>query len=152
MGLSAAAALINLAVARELVRVGRANHSLATEADGRHLLSDVWITVGVIAGVSLAAWTGLAWVDAATAAAVALNLLRTVVLLVWRSVRGLMDAAWPADDIARFERELQAVEAEGARFIGLRTRLSGARRFATTRLVVPRTCSIRAREYNCCRR
>jgi len=141
-GLSATAALINLAVAQLLIRVGRENHSLATEADGKHLLSDVWITVGVIAGVLLAALTRRSWLDAATAAAVALNLLRTGVLVVWRAIRGLMDAAWPAGDIATFERELRSVEAEHARFADLRTRVSGARRFAAVKLVVPQGCSI----------
>jgi cation diffusion facilitator family transporter len=141
-GLSALAALINLTVARLLVRAGRAHHSLATEADGRHLLSDVWITVGVLVGVALTALSGWARLDPIVAALVALNLLRTGLLLLARSVSGLLDAAWPNDDIEALQRVLRRLEDEGAAFRNLRTRVSGAQRFASVELTVPPTCAV----------
>jgi cation diffusion facilitator family transporter len=135
--LSALAAAINLGIARVLLRVGRAHRSLATEADGRHLMADVWITVGVIAGVALAALTGRDWIDAAVAVLLALHLLWVGARLVSSAVGGLMDAAWPAPDIERLQATLREREAEGARFANLRTRRAGARRFAAVELYVP---------------
>jgi cation diffusion facilitator family transporter len=141
-GLSALAAAINLGIALMLLRVGRAHRSLATEADGRHLMADVWITVGVIAGVALAALTGRNWIDAAVAVLLALHLLWVGGQLVASAVGGLMDAAWPAPDIERLQATLREREAEGARFANLRTRRAGARRFAAVELYVPAALGI----------
>src|SRR4051794_31536480 len=58
LALSAAASAINLAVGLVLIRAGRAHHSITLEADGKHLMTDVWTSVGVIAGVALVVVTG----------------------------------------------------------------------------------------------
>lgn len=136
-GLSVAAALVNLTVARVLLRVGAAHHSLATEADGRHLMTDVWTTAGVIVGVGLAGWTGLYWLDPVVAILVAFNILREGWRLVWRSFHGLMDAALGADDIGQIEAALARLEAQGVRFANLRTRRSGADRYAFVEMHAP---------------
>src|SRR5690606_29590293 len=91
--LSVAASVVNFAVARVLMQVGRAHRSLALEADSRHLMTDVWTTAGVVVGVALASFAGLGWIDPLVAAAVALNILREGWHLMRRSVGGLMDSA-----------------------------------------------------------
>jgi cation diffusion facilitator family transporter len=135
--LSVAAALVNLVVARVLLRVGHAHRSLATEADGRHLMTDVWTTAGVILGVGLAGWTGLYWLDPVVAILVAFNILREGWRLVWRSFHGLMDAALGARDIGQIESALARLEAQGVRFANLRTRRSGADRYAFVEMHAP---------------
>jgi cation diffusion facilitator family transporter len=140
--LSALAALLNLAVARLLLRVGQEHRSLAAVADGHHLMADVWITAGVIAGVALAAFSGWGSVDAAAALLVGLNLAWVSWRLLASSLGGLLDAAWPDADIARLQQNLQHLESHGARFRALRTRRAGARRFAAVELRVPPGCGI----------
>ncbi|HEX2333573.1 MAG TPA: cation diffusion facilitator family transporter, partial [Burkholderiales bacterium] len=71
LALSAAASGINLAVGMLLIRVGRSRHSIALEADGHHLMTDVWTSAGVIAGVALVFLTGWLRLDPLVALAVA---------------------------------------------------------------------------------
>lgn len=141
-GLSIAAALVNLAVARVLLRAGRVHRSLATEADGRHLMTDVWTTAGVIVGVGLAGWTGWYWLDPVVAILVAFNILREGGRLVWRSFHGLMDAALADDDILVIETALGKLESDAVRFSNLRTRRSGADRHAFVEMHVPADWSV----------
>lgn len=91
--LSVCGALINLAVAQLLLRVGRRHRSLATEGDGRHLMADVWITFGVIVGVSIAGITHWSWPDYGAGLLVAGNLVRVGWKLISTSLSGLLDAA-----------------------------------------------------------
>lgn len=140
--LSIVAASINFGIARLLLHVGRAHRSLAAQGDGHHLMADVGITAGVIAGAGLAGLTGWEWMDAAAAALVALNLLWVGLRLSASAVGGLLDAAWPEADIERFEQTLHELEREGARFAELRTRRAGARRFAAVALYVPPACAV----------
>jgi cation diffusion facilitator family transporter len=57
------ATLVNLVVARVLLRTARRVDSIVLEADGHHLMSDVWTSLAVVSGVWLAVWTGYAWLD-----------------------------------------------------------------------------------------
>lgn len=141
-GLSIAAALVNLGVARILLRAGKAHRSLAAEADGRHLMTDVWTTAGVIVGVGLAGWTGWYWLDPVVAILVAFNILREGWKLVWRSFHGLMDAALADEDIRGIERMLGAFASGEVAFVNLRTRRAGADRFAFVELHVPADWSV----------
>lgn len=142
VALSVGASVINLVVARVLIRVGRQHRSLATEADGRHLMTDVWTTVGVIVGVALAAVTGWYRLDPLVAVAVALNILREGWYLVSRSFMGLMDAALPEEEIRALESALHGLQTNGARFDKLITRGAGANRFARVELHVPAHWSV----------
>jgi cation diffusion facilitator family transporter len=136
--LTAVASAINLGVGMLLVRVGKSEDSLTLEADGRHLLTDVWTSVGVIAGVALAAQTGWLRLDPVIALAVAAHIVWTGFSLVRRSVSGLLDAAISHDD----QHEVSRLFAEysrryGMKFHALRTRQAGARRFISFHMLVP---------------
>ena len=96
--LTVIASAINYAVAVVLLRAGREHHSITLEADGRHLLTDVWTSAGVIVGVALVFVTGWLRLDPLIAIAVAIHILWTGFGLVRRSVRGLLDPAISAEE------------------------------------------------------
>src|SRR6478609_1877664 len=98
LGLTVVASAINFAVAAVLIRNGREHHSITLEADGKHLMTDVWTSAGVIAGVALVYLTGWLPLDPLVALAVAVNIVWAGVGLMRRSVSGLMDAAIPVED------------------------------------------------------
>ena len=86
-----AAGLVNLALGLFLVRTGRRASSLTLVADGQHVLSDFWTSVGIVVGLVLVRLTGLAWLDPVVAALVALNLMWTGWRLVRHAAGGLLD-------------------------------------------------------------
>ena len=138
LALSAAASAINLAVGLLLIRVGRREHSITLEADGHHLMTDVWTSVGVIAGVALVFATGWLILDPLVALAVAVHIIWAGLRLMRRSWRGLLDAAISSED----SREVTKLFSEyskryGVTFHALRTRQAGARRFISFHFLVP---------------
>ncbi|MBX9585305.1 MAG: cation diffusion facilitator family transporter [Gemmataceae bacterium] len=141
--IAVAAAGVNLAVARVLLYYGRKTRSIVLEADGEHLMADVWTTGGVLAGLGLVALTGYAELDSVVAAAVGLHITWTGVGLVRRSFDGLMDHALPAADQEVIRRVIGEALPPGAAFHALRTRQAGSRRFAEFHLLVDGDWSVR---------
>jgi cation diffusion facilitator family transporter len=137
LAISLLASLINGAVAWVLLRAGRRHGSIVLEADGRHLLTDVWTSAGVLAGLGLVWATGVQWLDPVIALAVAANILWTGVDLVRRSFNGLMDHALPAAEQARARAAIEAHLGPHMAYHALRTRQAGARRFVDFHLLVP---------------
>jgi cation diffusion facilitator family transporter len=144
IALSVVASAINLGVALVLIRAGRDNQSITLEADGQHLMTDVWTSVGVIAGVAVVWATGWLLLDPLIAVAVGVHIIWAGVRLMRRSVLGLLDVAIPGDDL----REIAKLFAEyshryGVTFHALRTRQAGARHFVTFHLLVPDEWSVK---------
>jgi cation diffusion facilitator family transporter len=137
LAVSAAASLVNLAVGYLLLRVGRRERSLVLEADGRHLMTDVWTSAGVIAGVAAVSITGWEPLDAIVALAVAANIVMAGGRLVRRSVGGLMDRALGEPEQRQIETVLERFERDGAQFHALRTRQAGSRAFVSVHVLVP---------------
>ncbi len=137
LAVSVLASLVNLAVARTLMKVGKEQNSITLEADAHHLLTDVWTSAGVIVGVGLVWATGWLWLDPAIALLVAANIVWTGWQLLHRSASGLMDVALPSEQIDAIEKVLAAYRARGLAFHALRTRQAGARAFATLHVLVP---------------
>jgi cation diffusion facilitator family transporter len=138
IGLSVAASVINLAVAQVLLRAGREHHSITLEADGKHLMTDVWTSAGVIAGVALVFLTGWLRLDPLIALAVAAHIVWTGVGLMRRSVSGLLDAAISQDEQAELTKLFaEYSKRHGVSFHALRTRQAGARRFVSFHFLVP---------------
>lgn len=132
------AALINLAVGQTLIRVGRKHHSITLEADGQHLMSDVWTSGGVIAGVGIAALTGQSWLDPVMALVVGVKIGWEGGRIFWRSLMGLMDTAIAPAEVAEVEMILNHyTERYGVQWHALRTRRAGARRFINVHLLAP---------------
>lgn len=140
--ISLAASGINLGVGQLLLRVGRKHHSIILEADGKHLMTDVWTSVAVLIGVLLAWLTGITALDPLCALLMAGHIAWTGVDLVWRSFDGLMDHALPPGELAQLRRAIEAQLRPGMTFHALRTRRAGARRFIDFHLLVPGDLSV----------
>ena len=133
----ALAALVNLVVARLLLNAGGTHHSVTLEADGQHLMTDVWTSAGVIAGVGMVALTGWNILDPMIALAVALHILWTGWRLVNDAVSGLMDHSWPEAEQKVLEEVLDGFRAPEITFHAVRTRISGPQRFVSFHVLVP---------------
>jgi cation diffusion facilitator family transporter len=137
LAISTVATAINLAVGLFLLRAGRAHRSVTLTADGRHLLTDVWTSAGVVVGVLLVGLTGWQRLDAIVAAIVGVNILVTGFRLVSQSVTSLLDAALPAHDLALVNAVLDRMRTADLNFTNLRTRESGRHRFVELTVLVP---------------
>ena len=137
LAVSALASLVNLATARFLLAKARSHRSIALEAGGRHLMTDVWSSVGVVAGLAAVALTGWQRLDPIIALAVALHIGWMGISLVRRSVLGLMDTALPPQQVERIEGILSSYAAQGIEYHALRTRRAGRRNFVSVHLQVP---------------
>lgn len=140
---SFSAALVNLGVALVLLRASKKHRSVTLEASGHHLLTDVWTSLGVLAGVGLVLISGKAWLDPVVALVFAANIFVTGWRIVAESVRGLMDAALPTEEIARIKAVLARFETEEVRYHALRTRRAGTLRFVTMHVLVPGAWSVK---------
>src|SRR5262245_19182435 len=137
------ASLVNFGVAQVLLRVGRKYGSIVLEADGRHLMTDVWTSVGVVAGLALVWLTNLQFLDPLIALAMAANIVWTGFDLVRRSFNGLMDHALPVEEQDRVRAAIEAHLEPGMDYHALRTRQAGSRRFADFHLLVPGLYTVR---------
>lgn len=134
---STAASLINLAVARILIKAGQKHQSITLEADGKHLMTDVWTSAGVIGGLTLVAITGWTMLDSIVALLVAANIVWTAIDLLRRSVNGLMDASLSQDEHQVIEGIMAQYRARQVDFHALRTRRAASRQFVSVHMLVP---------------
>ncbi|HEY9447368.1 MAG TPA: cation diffusion facilitator family transporter [Burkholderiales bacterium] len=137
------AAAMNFATARAMLKVAKKHDSITIEADARHLLTDVWTTGGVLAGLVVIMivpeWHIL---DPIIAIAVAVHIVFTGIELLRRTTQGLMDAALPPNEIHATEQIIRAELPPTASFHDLRTRKAGARRFIEFHMLVPGATSV----------
>lgn len=133
------AAALNFATARAMLKVGTQYDSITLEADAKHLMTDVWTSVGVVAGLAVVMFAPPSWqiLDPLMAVAVGLNIVYAGFSLLRRSWSGLMDAALPVDEVRKIETEIGKILPNGTSFHDLRTRKSGSRRFIDFHLLVP---------------
>ncbi len=144
LAVSAVASAINLWVGLQLVRAGRRHRSIVLEADGRHLLADVWTSGGVIVGVALVAVTGVERLDPLIALVVAANIVFTGIGLLRRSIDGLMDRSLPSESQAAIDHVIQGYATGGVTVHALRTRRAGSRSFISFHVLVPGSWSVQA--------
>jgi cation diffusion facilitator family transporter len=137
LAISTVATAVNGAVGMLLLKAGAAHRSVTLTADGKHLLTDVWTSVGVIVGVLLVGLTGWERLDPIVAAIVGVNILVTGFRLVSQSMTSLLDAAMPADDLARVSAVLDSLRTPEVDFVEVRTRESGRHRFVSLKVLVP---------------
>lgn len=142
--LSTVASALNLGTGLLLVRAGRKHRSITLEADGKHLLTDVWTSVGVLVGVGLVLVTGWTPLDPIVAIAVGINILVTGFGLVRRSVVGLLDGSLPAEEVDIVtEAARTACSSCEMKVAQIRTRESGRQRFVYVTLEVPGDWTVR---------
>jgi len=140
---SVIASLINLFAAFELLKAGRTYRSITLEADARHLMTDVWTSVGVIAGVGLVWLSGWLWLDPLIALLVAANIVWTGWQLLHRSASGLMDEVLPPAQLAAIEQVLDTYRRQGLVFEELLTRQAGMQAFISLHVRVPGDWSVK---------
>ena len=143
MGVSIVASLVNLVVALILRRAGKKHNSIPLEANSQHLLTDVWTSAGVLAGVGLVALTGWQRLDPIVALIVAGNIIWHGVRIVRESALGLMDTALPAEEVEILKKTLTPHMQNGVQYHALRSRQSGARRFVSMHILVPDGWTVR---------
>jgi len=142
LALSVGSSALNGLLAWVMFRAARQHRSLALEADARHLVTDVWTSIGVVVGLALVGVTGWLWLDAVVAMGVALNILKEGAHLVWRSSQGLMDESVEPEVLAEIQQVLdgfahQRGETAIVRFDHLNTRKAGQRRFVDVHMHMP---------------
>ncbi len=143
MGVNAAASALNCVWALILVRVGRSARSPALVADGHHIMTDVYTSVGVLIGLAGAVATGWMWLDPALAVLVALNILYQGWHVVTGSLSGLMDKAVEPADAMRI-RDLISTNSAGAlEAHDLKTRIAGRATFIEFHLIVDGQMTVR---------
>ncbi len=132
----------NLLTARFLLRVSREANSIALEADARHLQADVLTSLGVVAGLALTWLTGVVWLDAAVAAAIAVHIIRIGGRVYWEAVHGLMDTRLPAAEEAAIRAILDGHRNDIVEYHALRARKAGRARFLDLHLVLHRNLTV----------
>lgn len=137
LAVSVIAAVLNGVIALVLLRAGRKHRSITLRADGNHLLTDVWTSVGVVVGVGLVALTGWERLDAVVAFAVGVNIIVTGVKLVSESVSGLLDHVLPDEDNDAITTILRRRTDGNVTFHALQTREAGQQKFMNVHVLVP---------------
>ena len=137
IALSLASTVLNGGLAFAMLRKAAQVRSIALEADAKHLITDVWTSVGVVVGLVGVHFTGWLWLDPVVAVCVAGNIVREGVSLVWRSADGLMDMAVEPEVRAQIDRTLVTFKAQPIRFDHVVTRRAGQRRFVDLHMHVP---------------
>jgi cation diffusion facilitator family transporter len=134
---SAVTSSINFGVSLRLRDAGRKCESITLEADAKHLMTDVWTSIGVIVGVAAVGLTDWLVLDPLVALAVGLNIVRSGVDLVRRSARGLMDTAIPATERATLQAVLESFRDREVQWHAIRTREAASRRVISLHALVP---------------
>jgi len=142
LALSVVSSGLNGLLAWVMFRSARTHRSIALEADARHLVTDVWTSVGVVVGIGAVVVTGWLWLDAVVAFGVALNILWEGARLMWRSSQGLMDEAVEPEVLADIHKTLDEFKHHTIRFDHLSTRRSGQRRFVDLHMHMPASWSL----------
>ena len=140
--ISTSASLVNLGVALVLISNGKKRKSLLLEADGKHLMTDVWTSAGVIAGVLIVKLTGFLILDPVIAVLVALNIVWTGFTLIKRSANGLMDASITEEELKKVKEYLDGLKTDTIEYHSLMTRQAGQRKFISLHLLVPGEWSV----------
>ncbi|MHC5307903.1 cation diffusion facilitator family transporter [Bartonella sp. LJL80] len=142
LGINLLAGVLNAVWAMVLIRQGRLHRSPALKADGLHLMTDVFTSVGVLIGLVAALLTGWAILDPILAIIVALNILWQGWKVINNSVQGLMDVGVELEETMRI-RDIVSSNAAGAiEAHDLRTRIAGRATFIEFHLVVPAVMSV----------
>lgn len=137
MLLSVVATIINFITSRVLLYFSKKHNSITIEADAHHLMTDVWTTVGIIAGIFLVKITGWQLLDPIMAILVAISIVYTGVKLIIRSTDGLMDSQLTEKEMVLIREVLDCYKSNEIDFHALYTRRASAKQFITFHLLFP---------------
>lgn len=134
---STIASVLNFVTARILLNAGKRHESITLEADGRHLMADVWTSVGVLVGIACVWLTGRLWLDSLIALVVGAQIAWAGAGILKRSWDGLMDACLPDEEMALIGGAMRPFEARGIVFHALRCRRAASERFVSVHMLFP---------------
>lgn len=141
--ISISGALINFLAGRKLISAGRKNRSITLEADGQHLLTDAYTSFGVVLVVFLVKITGFIHLDPLAAIIIGLNILKTAVSLIKRSISGFLDEAFEKKEIEKIKEIFKKYEKKGVKFHSLKSRQSAQKKFLSFHILFPNNWSIK---------
>jgi len=142
LAVSVVASLINFTASRIVLKAGKQYNSITLEADAKHLMTDVWTSIGVLAGVGVMALIHWQPLDSIMGLIVAANIVYTGWQLISRSISGLMDESVSASDWKLIEGILDKYKQNGLGFHAVRTRQAASRRFVYMHVLVPGEWSV----------
>lgn len=147
LALSVVSSALNGLLAWVMFGAARQHRSIALEADAKHLVTDVWTSAGVVIGIAMVHFSGWLWLDPVVAMAVAANIMKEGVHLMWRSSQGLMDEAVEPEVMATIQETLAVFASQDGevaiiRFDHLSTRKAGQRRFLDVHMHMPAAWSL----------
>ena len=142
IGIMAVSAVVNFFVSRHLHKVARSTDSVALEADAWHLTTDVYTSLGVMAGLVVVRLTGLSILDPIIAIGVAALILRAAWGITRKSVGGLLDVRLPITEEEIIKASITEHLGEVVGFHKLRTRKSGSQRHIDVHLVLPKSTTL----------
>lgn len=131
------ASLINLTVSIILIKNGKKYNSITLEADGKHLMTDVWTSGGILLGIGLVKVTDWLIIDGIVAVGVAINIIWTGYQLMRRSASGLLDTSLSNDETDKIIKVLEKYNEQNIKFHSLKTRQSGQRKFILIHILMP---------------
>jgi cation diffusion facilitator family transporter len=137
MALSLLASGVNGGMALVLLRAGQRLKSVSLQADARHLLTDVWTSIGVVLSLILVPITGQLIFDPVIALVVAANIVWAGIMLLRETTSGLLDIALPIAEQRQIEAILSTYQQQGIQFHSLQTRVAGSRGFVLLHVLVP---------------
>lgn len=135
------ASAVNFIISMELLKIAKKTSSIALEADGMHLLTDVFTSLGVFLGLSLIKLTGIKLLDPITAIAVAMLILKTSIGLIKKSMVDLVDSSLPSSELETITKIINSYD-EVIAFHKLRTRKCGDTREIDIHLEVNKRASL----------
>ena len=146
---SSIATLLNVGWSHTLITYGKRHKSAALGSDGKHLMSDVYTSIGVLVGVMLAVATGIMVLDSLIAALVALHVLYNGWEVIRDNASGLLDESVPPAELKKIRKIIKQHLAEAIEFHDLRTRHAGRATFIEFHLVVSGQLSV-SRAHDIC--
>ena len=151
LALALLASVVNFGVSRLLMSGARKHDSITLEADARHLMTDVWTSVGLVAALGILLFAPPSWaiLDPLIAVVMAGNIVFTGFDLIRRSFGGLMDSALPDEELCAIDRAIRTAAGDDVQYHALRTRRSGSRRFVDFHLLVPGATTVAASHALC---
>lgn len=145
LGLALLSSVINFVTAKSMLKAAKRFDSITLEADAKHLLTDVWTSVGLVTGLAILLFAPQ-WqiLDPIIACIMAVNIVFTGIGLLKRSIGGLMDDSLPPEELEIIANAIHQHQGDEATFHGLRTRKSGPIRFIDFHLLVPGDTTVHA--------
>ncbi|TIH13078.1 cation transporter [Marinifilum sp. JC120] len=151
LGIALLSSVVNYVTAKIMLKGAKVHDSIILEADAKHLLTDVWTSVGLVAGLGTMFFTPPSWafIDPLIAMIMAGNIVFTGFSLIKKSYSGLMDNALPHEELLVIDAAVRSCGGEDVLYHGLRTRKAGSQRFVDFHLLLPGESSI-ADSHNLC--